>query len=43
MESSFATSSSLEKKAITALKSIGYNTERIGLLRRERIGRGNDD
>ncbi|MER8199855.1 P-loop NTPase fold protein [Streptomyces microflavus] len=33
----------LSGKAITALKTIGYDTERVGLLRRERISRGNDD
>ncbi|MFB7830106.1 P-loop NTPase fold protein [Streptomyces sp. NPDC056056] len=43
VESSFATSPGLEKKAINALKSIGYNTERVGLLRRERLSRDNDD
>ncbi|MFK0120887.1 hypothetical protein [Streptomyces sp. NPDC090994] len=43
VEGSFTSWPGLRGKAITALKTIGYDTERVGLLRRERISRGNDD
>ncbi|WP_369263544.1 hypothetical protein [Streptomyces sp. R35] len=33
----------LEQRGTTALKAVGYSTERTGLLRRERISRSNDD
>ncbi|MFD6347375.1 hypothetical protein ACFWF9_21990 [Streptomyces roseolus] len=35
--------SGLEGRAITALKAVGHNTERVGLLRRERNSREGDD